>query len=135
MPRPKQPASGRSKGEGAPLSTHQAHPRVSPDGTTLAYVAWNHPSMPWDATELRVAAVTAAAAAPATEGHELVDGKAGAPGAALADSDVSVLQPAWHPGTGALYYISDSSGFNNLRRLPPPPLGGFAGQYSCVPST
>ena len=30
-----------------------AAPRVSPDGATLAYVCWDHPSMPWDATELR----------------------------------------------------------------------------------
>jgi len=29
-----------------------------------------------------------------------------------------VLQPAWHPSTGALYYISDASGFYNLRRVP-----------------
>ena len=28
--------------------------RLSPDGTKMAYITWNHPNMSWDATELRV---------------------------------------------------------------------------------
>ncbi|MGP3535204.1 prolyl oligopeptidase family serine peptidase [Microbacterium sp. RD1] len=31
-----------------------AQPALSPDGTRLAWIAWNHPDMPWDRTELRV---------------------------------------------------------------------------------
>ena len=31
-----------------------AAPAVSPDGTRLAWIAWSHPSMPWDAAEARV---------------------------------------------------------------------------------
>ena len=34
-------------------------PELSPDGTQLAWIAWNHPDMPWDATHLNVAAVDA----------------------------------------------------------------------------
>jgi dipeptidyl aminopeptidase/acylaminoacyl peptidase len=30
-------------------------PRLSPDGTRLAWIGWNHPDMPWDAAELCVA--------------------------------------------------------------------------------
>jgi len=88
-----------------------AAPRVSPSGGLLAYIAWDHPSMPWDFTELRLVPLTDGATSTAdTSAHALVDGGTG---------DTSVLQPAWHPTSGALYYLSDSSGFYNLRRVAP----------------
>lgn len=33
-------------------------PRLSPDGKQLAWVAWDHPNMPWDDTVLNLADVT-----------------------------------------------------------------------------
>lgn len=83
-------------------------PRVNPTGQRLAYITWDHPSMPWDKTELRVADISVSN--PDTNSHALVDG---------ADGDTSVLQPDWHPATGSLYYISDVSGYHNLFRLAP----------------
>ena len=40
-------------------SDFYAYPAPSPDGTRLAWICWDHPRMPWDGTELRVAALTA----------------------------------------------------------------------------
>jgi len=34
-------------------------PRLHPDGSSLAWLTWNHPNMPWDGTELWVAKVDA----------------------------------------------------------------------------
>ena len=82
-----------------------AAPRLAPDGASVAYVAWDHPNMPWDATELRVATLQEGGDA-ATATHALVAG---------GDGDTSVLQPAWHPATGALYYVTDASGFYVLK--------------------
>jgi dipeptidyl aminopeptidase/acylaminoacyl peptidase len=95
-----------------------SNPRVSPSGQLLAYICWDHPSMPWDTTELRVASLAGVAPKSAdTASHALVDG---------ADGDTSVLQPAWHPATSSLYYLTDSSGFYNIRRVPPPIDGALA---------
>ena len=76
-----------------------SYPRLSPDGRRLAFITWNHPNMPWDGTELRVAELTEAGLKPSV----VVAG-----GAAE-----SVLEPQWD-GEGTLYFISDRSGFWNL---------------------
>ena len=83
-----------------------AAPRLSPDGSELAYVTWNHPNMPWDSTELRVTKSTAKET-PESTSHQLIAGS---------DGDTSILQPLWHPLTGELFYISDQSGYYNLYR-------------------
>src|SRR5688572_11323608 len=77
-------------------------PRLSPDRSTLAWLSWRHPNMPWDGTELWVADVTAAGA---LENHIQV---AGGPGE-------SIYQPGWSPD-GTLYYVSDRSGWWRIYR-------------------
>jgi len=76
-----------------------AFPRVSPDGRQLAFIAWNHPHMPWDATELKVAALGE---------HGLETPITVAGGGAE-----SVVDPQWDTD-GTLYFISDRSGYWNL---------------------
>ena len=62
-------------------------PRVSPDGSLLAWIAWDHPNMPWDATRLHV--------------HQLGDGRLGAEVLVLgAGGDRSLCEPGWDPGDG-----------------------------------
>jgi dipeptidyl aminopeptidase/acylaminoacyl peptidase len=78
-------------------------PRLSPNGSRLAWLTWNHPNMPWDGTELVVSDVDA-------EGRlENVGCIAGGP-------DESIFQPEWSPD-GTLHFVSDRSGWWNLYRL------------------
>jgi dipeptidyl aminopeptidase/acylaminoacyl peptidase len=79
-----------------------ASPRWSPDGRRLAWLEWDHPNMPWDATELKVAELGAGAVVgPPTN-------VAGGPGE-------SIFQPEWSPD-GVLHFVSDRSGWWNLYR-------------------
>ena len=77
-------------------------PRLSPDGSKLVWLSWNHPSMPWDDTELWVARVG-------------VDGGLEAPLRIAGGPDESIYQPGWSPD-GALYYVSDRDGWWKLYR-------------------
>ncbi|MDQ1706704.1 MAG: hypothetical protein QOF18_3070 [Frankiaceae bacterium] len=80
-----------------------AYPRVSPDGRRLAWIAWEHPQMPWDGAELRVADL-----------DEL--GVAGRPRTLLGSTTESVVQPVW-ADNDSLYVSSDRTGWWNLYRI------------------
>jgi Dipeptidyl aminopeptidases/acylaminoacyl-peptidases len=80
-----------------------AAPRLSPDGTHLAWLEWDHPDMPWDATRLRVASFE-------------VDETLGESMLAAGGPDESIVQPEWSPD-GTLHLISDRTGWWNLYRL------------------
>ncbi len=80
-------------------------PRLSPDGRRAAWLAWDHPRMPWDGTELVVADVSA-------------DGTFSGASTAFGGPDESVAQVEWAPD-GALVCSSDRSGWWNLYRVGP----------------
>ena len=89
-----------------------AFPRVHPAGDRLAFLTWNHPAMPWDASELHLAEIGAdGALAPARK--------------VAGGSDESIFQPAWSPA-GVLHFTSDRSGFSNLYRV------SSDGQVACL---
>ena len=77
-------------------------PRLSPDGSTLAWLSWRHPNMPWDGTELWVARIA--------ETGDLEQAVLVAGGSAE-----SIYQPGWSPD-GTLYFVSDRDGWWRLYR-------------------
>ena len=77
-------------------------PRLSPDGTRLAWMAWSHPNMPWDGAELWVGEIGA-------------DGSLGRTECVAGGIDESVFQPEWSPD-GTLYFVSDRTDWWNLYR-------------------
>jgi len=82
-----------------------SQPRWSPDGKALAWIAWDHPNMPWDGSTLYVAQVVAGdSALPAIGEARAV---AGGP-------DVAVFQPEWSADGSRLLYVSDESGWGQL---------------------
>ncbi|WP_433468194.1 prolyl oligopeptidase family serine peptidase [Spirillospora sp. CA-128828] len=79
-----------------------ANPAPSPGGGHLAWVQWNHPRMPWDGTELRVAAIE--------------DGAAVAPRTVKGGLTESAVSPLWRDDE-SLYVISDWPGWWNIYQV------------------
>ena len=77
-------------------------PRLSPDGSSLAWLTWNQPNMPWDYTELWLGTLS-------DNGHiaasRLVAGGQGD----------SICQPRF-AADGTLYFVSERTGWWNLYR-------------------
>ncbi|AFZ14294.1 peptidase S9, prolyl oligopeptidase active site region [Crinalium epipsammum PCC 9333] len=83
-------------------SEFYSSPRLSPDGTKLAWLSWNHPNMPWNGTELWVSEITA-------------DGSLNTPQLVAGGIDESIFQPEWSPDN-ILYFVSDRTGWWNFYR-------------------
>ncbi len=77
-------------------------PRLSPNGKQLAWISWNHPDMPWDATEFWLADFAA-------------DGTLNPAQKIAGDNHESIAQPEWSPD-GILYFVSDKTGWWNIYR-------------------
>jgi len=84
-------------------SDFYASPRLSPDGSTLAWTEWHHPNLPWDGTELRVAAISA-------------NGDLGESTLIAGSAHDWVSQPRWSP-TGVLHFVAEPGDWMNLFRL------------------
>ncbi len=82
-----------------------ASPRLSPDGRRLAWLAWDHPNMPWNGTTLYLAALDENGAIIGTA-RRIAGGPA-----------ESIFQPEWSPDGADLVFVSDRSGWWNLYRF------------------
>jgi dipeptidyl aminopeptidase/acylaminoacyl peptidase len=79
-------------------------PRLSPNGSQLAWLTWNHPNMPWDGTELWV-------------GNLNEDGSIGESTRVAGGVNESIAQPEWSASAdGTLYFVSDCTGWWNIYR-------------------
>ena len=79
-----------------------AAPRPNSDGSKLAWLEWDQPNMPWDGTELWMAAIGA-------------DGSLQKPEKIAGGVDESIFQPEWG-AADSLHFVSDRSGWWNLYR-------------------
>jgi dienelactone hydrolase len=80
-------------------------PRLSPDGRRAVWLAWDHPRMPWDGTELVMAEVAG-------------DGTLGQGWTCGGGPEESVCQADW-AADGSLLFVSDRSGWWNLYQADP----------------
>lgn len=78
-----------------------AFPRFNPDGTSIAWIAWNHPNMPWDYSLLYKADFN-------PQSGQLSDKTC-----VIDQPEYSVFQPEFSPDN-TLYFVSDQTGWWNL---------------------
>lgn len=90
-----------------------AYPRPSPDGSRLAWLAWDNPQMPWDGTELWQALLAE-------------DGSLSEPERVAGGPTESIFQPEWSP-SGQLHFVSDRNGWWALYQMD-------RGQVKALPS-
>jgi len=77
-----------------------AAPRISPEGTYIAWITWDHPNMPWDGSELWMGMFDP------LQGISNIRCVAGG-------ASESIVHPDWSPD-GVLHFVSDRTGWWNL---------------------
>ena len=98
------PLEGMSEGEVLfSGSSFVSAPGLSPDGKSVAFIAWNHPDMPWDNTTLWSAAFAA-------------DGKLEGLTEHNPDTGESAIDPQWD-AEGNLYVLSDRNNWWSLYQV------------------
>jgi dipeptidyl aminopeptidase/acylaminoacyl peptidase len=80
-----------------------ASPHLSPDGSQLAFLAWDLPDMPWDSAALYLAKLGS-------------DGGLGRPRKIAGGDRTCVFQPEWAPD-GTLTFVWDDTGWGSLYAL------------------
>lgn len=80
-------------------------PRWSPGGKSLAWIAWDHPNMPWDGTSLYVAGVRAAS-------DDIL--RLDEPMRLAGGAEVAIFQPEFTPDGRHLLYVSDETGWGRI---------------------
>ncbi|MCW5824550.1 MAG: S9 family peptidase [Cyanobacteria bacterium TGS_CYA1] len=81
-----------------------AFPRLNESGSLCAFIAWEHPNMPWDESRLFLADLN-----DPTREPEIVAGGV----------DNSVYQPLFAPD-GTLFFVDEESGFWNIYKISAP---------------
>ncbi|WP_059010999.1 S9 family peptidase [Streptomyces specialis] len=81
-------------------------PKLSPDGGRAVWLAWDHPRMPWDGTELIIADVTG------------TPPRCADPRVLAGGPEESVAQAGWAPD-GTLLAVTDRTGWWNPHRVDP----------------
>ena len=76
-------------------------PAWNPNGKQIAWIAWNHPNMPWDGTLLRIGNLQEGKTLPSIEQSITIAG----------GDQTSIFQPQFSPDGRYLAYVSDSSGW------------------------
>lgn len=77
-----------------------ASPRISPDGNQIVFLAWDHPNMPWDGTQLYLGTFNSSFE---LESTTIVAG----------GTEESIVQPIWLSNE-RFAYVGDESGFWNI---------------------
>ncbi|MEE2823078.1 MAG: S9 family peptidase [Acidobacteriota bacterium] len=77
-----------------------------PNGNQIAWIAWDHPSMPWDSTALCLGKLDLSQNLPYLSTQQILSGEL--------HGDTAIFQPAFSPDGCYLSYISNENGWFNV---------------------